>query len=249
MQDYESDSDNSITVDDIEDMESECVCLLQRGEYVTWGIWVARSDVHVGGSSRSYSFPRIMHRRRDLHNDSHTRNGLQLILQPVNGLPQLVVFQLQLLHALLQLLVKRPQLLLRLSVQIEGRLILPFANLRLTLLLIPLLHQVLVVLPGESRLRLLIRVLGVNPNSREYEQHRRRLGDVESLLPFFPQLLSPEVLFALELSLPPQVLFRFLASALLFRLQILRLDEGLGRKNRHVSAKEAVRDFLLHVVE
>ena len=53
MQDYESDSDNSITVDDIEDMESECVCLLQRGEYVTWGIWVARSDVQVGGPSRS----------------------------------------------------------------------------------------------------------------------------------------------------------------------------------------------------
>lgn len=66
MQDYESDSDNSITVDDIEDMESECVCLLQRGEYVTWGIWVARSDVQVGGPSRSYSLPRIMYRRRDL---------------------------------------------------------------------------------------------------------------------------------------------------------------------------------------
>lgn len=148
-----------------------------------------------------------MHRQRDLREHSHSRYRLQLILQPVNGLPQLVMLQLQLLHALLQLLIECPQLLLRLSVQIEGRLIFPLDSLRLALLLVPLLHQVLVVLPGESRLRLLIRVLLVNPESREYEQHRGCLGDVESLLPFFPQLLSPEVLLALELSLPPQVFF------------------------------------------
>ena len=42
MQDYESDSDNSITVDDIEDMESECVCLLQteqKKHQLLFGFW------------------------------------------------------------------------------------------------------------------------------------------------------------------------------------------------------------------
>ena len=113
---------------------SATAILTTASPWTTLKTWRANSDVFVTNRDSML----------------HSRNGLELSLQPVDRLAQLFVLQLQLLETLLLLAIDGAQFFFRLPLQVERRLVPHFLHL---------LNEIVVILPRKAGLRRIIRVL------------------------------------------------------------------------------------------